>query len=118
MQPRKIKTIIPLLLLAGCCVASAQTINIITNSNKPTILTQDQAETLALRLANDRAMELYKWNQMFLYENSPQANQVAGHWVWTDWRGSGHGVFNATVELAFDGSTNSVKITYKDGWLP
>jgi len=65
-------------------------------------LTADQATALAVRLANDKASTVYH-RQPF---HDPQpASFDGGRWVW---RQLTSGDIEATVELAPDGSTNSV----------
>ena len=74
-------------------------------------LTADQAKTLAMRLANEKAATLYH-SQPFVAGQPAQF--VADHWLWIARQGFGHGDIQATVELARDGSTNSVYIQLFD----
>ena len=81
------------LLLVGC-----------TSTYQTASLTADQAKTVAIRLANEKAAATYQ-SQPF-HDGQPPSF-VAGHWTW---RQLGTGDIEATVELAADGSTNSVTI--------
>ena len=81
------------LLLVGC-----------TSTHQTASLTADQAKADAIRLANGKAAVTYH-SQPF-HDGQPPSF-VAGHWTW---RQLGTGDIEATVELAADGSTNSVTI--------
>jgi hypothetical protein len=80
-----------------------------------------QAETMAVWYANDKALALYGY--MPFREDKP-VSFTQGRWVWSDGRsftnGPMHGHFQATVELAADGSTNSVRYfcEYQDDSIP
>jgi hypothetical protein len=92
--------IISALLLAGCA------------SSPPVAgLTAGQATALAIQLANDKASALY---QVQPFHEGQPARFAKGHWVWTDQRGVGHSDMQVTVELAADGSTNSVHLKVFD----
>lgn len=84
-------------------------------SRHGTSLTPEQATTLALQLANDKAAALYQ-SQPF-HDGQP-AQLVDGRWVWTDVRGFGRADIQATVELATDGSTNRVDLQLLDSQNP
>jgi hypothetical protein len=90
--------IILLLPLVGC-----------VHSRERATLTAEQAKTLAMRLANDKVFTLYHcqpfWNEL-------PAHFEAGHWIWVDKQGFGHGDFNVRVELSADGSTNNVGLEF------
>jgi hypothetical protein len=89
-----VKTRFPILLaltLVGC-----------ESSRQSASLTPEQVENMATRLANEKADTMYH-RQPFHDGQSP--NFVAGHWVW---RQLSPGDLEATVDLAADGSTNSV----------
>jgi hypothetical protein len=79
------------LLLAGC-----------TSTHQTASLTADQAKAIAIRLANEQAATTFH-SQPF-HDGQPPSFE-AGHWTW---RQLGPGDIEATVELAADGSTNSV----------
>jgi hypothetical protein len=64
-----------------------------------------------MRLANDKAVTLYQ-HQPFVAGQPAQF--VAGHWHWAARQGFGRGDIQATVELAADGSTNSVGLQLFD----
>ena len=72
-------------------------------------LTLEQARTTAIGLANARADVLYHCQP---FQDGQPVQFVQGRWVWTDNRGLGHGDIEARVELAADGSTNSVKVVF------
>ena len=74
-------------------------------------LTTEQATATAVRLANDKASTLYQ-HQPFVA--GQPAKFVAGHWLWVARQGFGRGDIQATVQLAADGSTNSVAIQLFD----
>ncbi|HZL78220.1 MAG TPA: hypothetical protein VFC17_05155 [Candidatus Limnocylindrales bacterium] len=74
------------------------------SSRQSASLTADQAKAVAIRLANEKAAVTYH-SQPF-HDGQPPSF-VAGHWTW---RQLGTGDIEATVELAADGSTNSVTL--------
>ena len=78
-------------------------------------ITADQAKTLAMRLANDKASALYQ-HQPFVVGQPAQF--VAGHWLWVARQGFGQGDIEATVALAADGSTNNVDLKLFDSQNP
>jgi hypothetical protein len=80
-------------------------------AEKSASLTAEQAKTVAMRLANDKAFRLYHCQP---FRDGQPARFVAGQWVWVDQRGFGQGDIQATVELAADGSTNSVDLKLLD----
>ncbi|MGA9778240.1 MAG: hypothetical protein ACLPRE_13735 [Limisphaerales bacterium] len=91
------------LLLVGC-----------ESSQQSAGLTAAQAGTLALRLANDKADALFHHRP---FQDGQLAQFTAGHWIWTDSHGAGLLQFQATVELAADGSTNIVDVKLLDDAL-
>ena len=80
-------------------------------SQQSASLTTEQATTIAIRLANDKASTLYQ-HQPFVAGQPAQF--VAGHWLWVARQGFGRSDIQATVELAADGSTNSVSLQLFD----
>jgi len=74
------------------------------SSRQSASLTPEQAKTLAMRLANDKASAIC--HRQPFHDGQP-ATFESGHWVW---RELAPGDIEATVELAKDGSTNSVAI--------
>jgi len=64
-----------------------------------------------MRLANDKAFTLYHCQP---FRDGQPARFVSGHWVWVTQQGFGHSDFQATVELATDGSTNNVDLQLFD----
>jgi hypothetical protein len=74
------------------------------SSRQSVSLTAEQAKTVAMRLANDKASTIY--HRQPFHDGQPAAF-VSGRWVW---RELAPGDIEATVELAADGSTNSVVI--------
>ena len=95
--------IFSLLLLSGC-----------ESSQKGAPLTAAQAETLSIRLANAKADTLFHHRP---FQGSQPARFEAGRWIWADSHGVGVMDFQATVELAANGSTNSVDIKVTDDAL-
>jgi hypothetical protein len=85
------------------------------SSRQSASLTAEQATTVAIRLANDKASTLYH-HQPFV--DGQPAQFVAGRWVWVEQQGFGHGDIQATVELAADGSTNNVDLQLFDSQNP
>lgn len=92
--------IIWVLLLAGC----------MSSPPKPG-LTVEQATTLAVRLANDKAAALYHVQP---FHDGQPARYAEGRWAWSDRCGAGHQDVQAIVELAADGSTNCVDLKVFD----
>jgi hypothetical protein len=80
-------------------------------AEKSASLTAEQAKTVAMRLANDKASTLYHCQP---FRDGQPARFVAGQWVWADLQGFGHGDIQATVKLAADGSTISVDLQLLD----
>lgn len=84
-------------------------------------LSQAQAETIVVWYANDKALVLYGYRP---FQEDKPASFTQGRWIWSDGRtftnGPMHGHFQATVELAADGSTNSVRYfcEYQDDSIP
>ena len=74
-------------------------------------LAVEQAQTVALRLANEKAFTLYHCQP---FRDGQPARFVGGQWVWVALQGFGHGDIQATVQLAADGSTNSVDLKLLD----
>ncbi len=87
-------------LLAGCGIRHEQA-----------GLTADQARSMAVQLANDKAAELYGCRP---FHDNLSAHFAAGCWRWTTRQGAGYTDFQATVELAADGSTNHVEVQWLD----
>jgi uncharacterized protein YcfL len=81
------------------------------SSQRSASLTTEQATTIAMRLANDKASTLYQ-HQPFVAGQPAQF--VTGHWLWVAQQGFGLGDIQARVELAADGSTNSVDLQLFD----
>ena len=77
------------------------------SSRQSASLTTEQATTIAVRLANDKASTLY---QRQPFADGQPAQIVSGHWLWVARQGFGHGDIQARVELARDGSTNHVDL--------
>jgi hypothetical protein len=81
------------------------------SSQQSASLTSDQAKTVAVQLANQKADTLYHCQP---FQDGQPAKFAQGHWVWSDLRGYGHGDIQVTVELAANGSTNDVDIELFD----
>ena len=84
------------LLLAGC-----------NSTRQVASLNEEQAKTVAVQLANERAFKQYQCQP---FRDSESAQVVAGQWIWVGYQGFGKGDLQATVELAIDGSTNKVDL--------
>lgn len=91
------------LLLAGC-----------ESSRTGTRLTAEQAETLSVQLANDQADFLYHRRP---FEKKQPAQFENGRWIWNGSHGIGLFDYEATVELAANGSTNNVDVRLTDDAL-
>jgi hypothetical protein len=74
------------------------------SSRQSALLTAEQAKTTAIRLGNDKASVIC--HRQPFHDGQP-VTFVSGHWIW---RELAPGDIEATVELAADGSTNSVAI--------
>ena len=74
-------------------------------------LTVEQATSTTMRLANDKASTQFQTRPSL---TGQPAKFVAGHWQWVATQGFGHGDIQAKVELASDGSTNSVNLELLD----
>ena len=81
------------------------------SSQRSASLTTEQATLTAVRLANAKAATLYQ-HQPFVARQP--ARFVMGHWLWEARQGFGRGDIQATVELAADGSTNSITLQLFD----
>jgi uncharacterized protein YcfL len=88
------------LVLVGC-----------TSTHPNASLTAEQAKTVAIRLANDKASKLYHCQP---FQDSEPAQYVSNHWVWFERQGVGHEDIEALVELAADGSAQKVEIQLLD----
>jgi len=87
------------ILLAGCARRNGAA------------LTAEQAQSVAVQLANSKAATLYHCRP---FNNSQTARFTQGRWVWSDRQGYGMGDIEASVQLAADGSTNSVDVRVLD----
>jgi uncharacterized protein YcfL len=92
--------IILALALVGCS-STPQT------TTPSTGLTSLQATTLAMQLANEKAAAAY--NSRPFTKQEPILF-LQGRWLWIGREGYGQGDIQARVELAADGSTNSVAL--------
>ena len=95
--------VISALFLAGCA----------SSRNNPP-LTAEQAGALSLQLANDRAESVYHRRP---FANQQSAQFEDGRWTWTSSQGVGTLDYQARVELAANGATNSVHIKLTDDAL-
>ena len=91
---------IPGLLLLGC-----------TSSQQGASLTPEQAQTLAIELANHQAYAKFHCQP---FQDGHPAHFVAGHWVWSDRAGVGQMDMEVTVELGANGSTNQINLKLLD----
>jgi hypothetical protein len=74
-------------------------------------LTAEQAQETARQLANNQAATLYHCRP---FDTGHAAKFEAGRWMWAAQQSFGEGDIQATVELAADGLTNSVKLQLMD----
>jgi hypothetical protein len=81
-------------------------------SARAAVLTSAQATALAIQLANDKADALFHQRP---FQDGRPAQLLTGKWVWTDGCGVALLDYEASVKLAADGSTNSVKVQLLDG---
>jgi uncharacterized protein YcfL len=70
-----------------------------------TALTSLQATTLAMQLANDKALATYSCHP---FKKQEPILFLEGRWIWIGREGYGQGDIEAKVELAANGSTNNV----------
>jgi outer membrane murein-binding lipoprotein Lpp len=84
------------------------------SSRPPGSLTPEQAGTAARQLANEQADFLYHCQP---FRDGQPVRFERGRWVWSESRGYGHGDVWARVELAADGSTNSVRVQFLDNQI-
>jgi hypothetical protein len=92
------------LLLVGCA-----------SPRQSASLTVEQAKTVAMRLANDKAFTLYHCQP---FRDSQPARFVGGLWIWVGLQGFGNSDIQATVELAADGSTHNVDVQLLNSQQP
>ena len=97
---------ISLLLLAGCESSPTNTSH--------TSITAAEATSISVQLANDKADAVYHRRP---FESKQPAQFENGRWIWTASRGVGILDYQARVELAADGSTNSVDVRLTDDAL-
>ena len=71
-------------------------------------LTEKKASDLARSLANAKARELFRCQP---FSDGPAAQFDKGLWVWHDQHGRGLVDYEATVELAADGTANRVNVS-------
>ena len=90
---KTVSFIFVMFLLVGC-----------TSTRPSASLTTEQATALAMQLANDKASTIC--HRQPFHDGQPAAF-VSGRWTW---RELAPGDVEATVQLAADGSTNSVAI--------
>ncbi len=76
-----------------------------------TPLTPQQASSLALRLANEKAQSVY---QIQPFRAGPVAQFVQERWVWNERRGLGFTDVEAIVNFAPDGSDPVVSVVLLD----
>jgi hypothetical protein len=91
------------LLVAGC-----------ESSRINTRITAEQAGTLSVQLANDKAETVYHRRP---FEDKQPAQFEDGRWIWRSSQGMGTLDFQATVELPANGSTNRVDVRLTDDAL-
>jgi hypothetical protein len=89
------------LLLLGCN----------TSQQHSALISAGQAQIVAAQLANDKASTVYHCQP---FGSGQPAHFDQGRWVWVDRRGHGSGDIEARVEVAANGSTNSVDLKLLD----
>ena len=93
------------MLLLGCS----------TSTRNNVALRAEQAQALAVQLANDKADSVYHCRPFGLEQ---PARFAQGRWLWTDRSGHGYGDLEAVVTLAADGTTNSIDLKLLDSRVP
>jgi hypothetical protein len=91
--------LIPTIICTGCVTSHRQT------------LTSQQATTIALQLANQKASETY---QCMPFHDGQPAHLADGHWIWTGHSGYGKEDLEATVLLAVNGTMPNVELQLLD----
>ena len=111
---KKSHILILMLFLIGCS-SSRQSVPLATERRAP-LLSEDQAKSLARKLAREKGFDITHYGHGY----SEGIHFVSGRWVWSGFTDTPHGHYDsATVELAADGSTNSVVlVSGEGGWLP
>jgi hypothetical protein len=135
----KILSLIITILCLVCCLSLPQSVAQPTEQTRAP-LTVEQAEPLAMRLANKKFEDTYTWYKGYqggiFRTNTPiynpsigkmgidastytqvTTNFADGHWIFQFNRRTSHDTCLARVELASDGSTNLVNVE-RHGGLP
>ena len=102
------------LLCAGCQPSHQGSSLAPEPTRQNSSLTPEQAMATAVQLANAKSDALY---QKRPFEPGKLPQFTCGHWIWTDMGGVGQLDLEAKVELAIDGSTNSVDLHLLDSKL-
>jgi hypothetical protein len=104
-----------LALLCAGCQPSHQSSSLAPEPARQNLsLTPEQAMATAVQLANAKSDALY---QKRPFEPGKLPQFIGGHWVWTGMGGVGQLDLEARIELAIDGSTNSVDLHLLDSRL-
>ena len=85
-----------------------------TSSRQAASISREQAGTLAVRFANDKAFAQYRCRP---FRDTQSIHFTADHWTWTDRQGIGRGDIEAKVEIASNGTVRSVEIQLLEGVL-
>jgi hypothetical protein len=99
----------------SCIIISAVLLVGCAGPRQSASLTAEQAKSIAIRLANDKALALYHCQP---FRDGQPAHFVAGHWIWTDEQGFGLGDIQTSVELAADGLTHGIDVQLLDNRIP
>jgi hypothetical protein len=82
-----------------------------TSQRDGALMSAGRAQILAVQLANEKASAIYHCRP---FGSGQPAHFTQGRWVWVDQKGHGSGDIEARVELAANGSTNSVDLKLLD----
>ena len=80
-------------------------------TSHPQALMSQQATSLALQLANEKAFDVYQCQP---FQDGQPAHWSDGHWIWSGQSGYGKADLEATVLLAANGTMPNVKLQLLD----
>ena len=90
-------------------ITARKALEIVRSGKASTLMTPDEARSLAERLANEKAQALYNCQP---FRNGPPARFVRDHWTWRCLQGRGQSDMEATVEFAADGAEPRVTVLW------
>ena len=82
-----------------------------TSSRQAASISKEQAGTLAMRFANDKAFAQYSCRP---FRDTQSVLFVEDHWTWMDRQACGRGDIEGKVEIASNGTVRSVEIQLLD----